>query len=354
MTGTDDLDTRSIDTRTDLRPDQKAEVLIQALPWLQQLKGSLVVVKYGGNAMIDEDLKRAFAEDMVFLHQVGMRPVVVHGGGPQIGAMLDRLEIPSEFRGGFRVTTPEAMDVVRMVLTGQVSRDLVGLLNAHGPHAVGLSGEDAGLFGARRREVVVDGEPVDVGLVGDVVQVNPGAVLDLLDAGRIPVVSTVAPDLDDPTQVLNVNADSAAAALAVALGARKLVVLTDVEGLYERWPDRSSLVRQIRASELAELLPSLDSGMRPKMEACLRAVRGGVPGAHVIDGRAPHSILVEVFTDEGVGTMVFPDVEQPTRSVSAAVPVVAGQYLADQVFAQQRSEHEPIPGRHASRRETRP
>ena len=310
------------DTRTDLRPDQKAEVLVEALPWLQKFAGALVVVKYGGNAMVDEDLKRAFAQDMVFLRQVGLRPVVVHGGGPQINAMLDRLGIASEFRGGLRVTTPEAMDVVRMVLTGQVSRELVGLLNAHGPYAVGLSGEDGGLFGARRRTADIDGKPVDIGLVGEVVQVNPGAVLDLLDAGRIPVVSTVAPDLADPTQVLNVNADTAAAALAVALGARKLVVLTDVEGLYARWPDRDSLVRRLRASELATILPGLDSGMRPKMEACLRAVRGGVGRAHVIDGRAAHSILVEVFTSEGIGTMVFPDVEPADVPATSPVPIV--------------------------------
>lgn len=310
------------DTRTDLRPDQKAEVLIQALPWLQQFSGALVVVKYGGNAMVDETLKRAFAEDMVFLRQVGLRPVVVHGGGPQINAMLDRLGIESEFRGGLRVTTPEAMDVVRMVLTGQVSRELVGLLNAHGPHAVGLSGEDGALFQARRRSAVVDGQEVDVGLVGDVVQVNPGAVLDLLDSGRIPVVSTVAPDVDDPTQVLNVNADTAAAALAVALGARKLIVLTDVEGLYTDWPDRESLVRRIRAADLAALLPRLDAGMRPKMEACWRAVEGGVPRAHVIDGRQPHSILVEVFTSDGVGTMVLPDVDPADNPSTVPVPRV--------------------------------
>jgi acetylglutamate kinase len=310
------------DTRLDLRPDQKAEVLIEALPWLQKFAGALVVVKYGGNAMVDEGLKRAFAQDMVFLRQVGLRPVVVHGGGPQINAMLDRLGIASEFRGGLRVTTPEAMDVVRMVLTGQVSRELVGLLNAHGPYAVGLSGEDGGLFGARRRTVEVDGQPVDVGLVGEVVQVNPGAVLDLLDAGRIPVVSTVAPDLADPTQVLNVNADTAAAALAVALGARKLVVLTDVEGLYARWPDPASLIRRLRASELVQILPGLDAGMRPKMEACLRAVRGGVGRAHVIDGRSPHSILVEVFTSEGIGTMVFPDVEPADVPATSPVPIV--------------------------------
>ncbi|MCC2310183.1 acetylglutamate kinase [Cellulomonas chengniuliangii] len=309
-------------TRTDLRADQKAEVLIEALPWLQRFSGALVVVKYGGNAMVDERLKRAFAEDMVFLRQVGLRPVVVHGGGPQINTMLDRLGIESEFRGGLRVTTPEAMDVVRMVLTGQVSRELVGLLNAHGPHAVGLSGEDGGLLQARRRHAVVDGQLVDVGLVGDVVQVNPSAVIDLLDAGRIPVVSTVAPDIDDPTHVLNVNADTAAAALAVALGARKLIVLTDVEGLYTSWPDRTSLVRRIRAAELADLLPALDSGMRPKMEACWRAVEGGVGRAHVIDGREPHSILVEVFTTEGIGTMVLPDDEPVPSPFTGQLPVV--------------------------------
>ncbi|MFF2624007.1 acetylglutamate kinase [Oerskovia jenensis] len=297
----------AFDTRTDLTPGQKAEVLLEAMPWLQEFRDALVVVKYGGNAMIDDELKAAFARDMVFLRQVGLHPVVVHGGGPQISAMLARLGIESEFRGGLRVTTPEAMDVVRMVLTGQVSRELVGLINAHGPYAVGLSGEDGGLLQAQRRHAVVDGEPVDVGLVGDVVEVHPSAVQDLLDAGRIPVVSTIAPDIDDPTQVLNVNADTAAAALAVALGAKKLIVLTDVEGLYTSWPDKSSLVAEITRSELADLLPSLEAGMVPKMEACLRAVSGGVPRATVIDGRVAHSVLLEVFTTRGNGTMVVPD-----------------------------------------------
>jgi len=310
----------AFDTRTDLRPEQKAEVLVEALPWLQEFAGALVVVKYGGNAMVDDALKAAFAQDMVFLRRVGLRPVVVHGGGPQISAMLDRLGIESEFRGGLRVTTPEAMDVVRMVLTGQVSRELVGLINAHGPCAVGLSGEDGGLLQARRRHATVDGEAVDVGLVGDVVEVHPAAVQDLLDAGRIPVVSTIAPDRDDPTQVLNVNADTAAAALAVALGAKKLVVLTDVEGLYTSWPDKDSLVAQITRSELAAFLPSLESGMVPKMEACLRAVEGGVPAATVIDGRVPHSTLLEVFTTQGNGTMVVPDPFSP----GTPTPTTAG------------------------------
>ncbi|APU16347.1 MULTISPECIES: acetylglutamate kinase [Actinoalloteichus] len=283
----------------------KAAVLVEALPWLQRFNGATIVVKYGGNAMIDEDLKRTFAQDMVFLRLAGLHPVVVHGGGPQISTMLERLGIAGEFRGGLRVTTPETMDVVRMVLFGQVGRELVGLMNAHGPYAVGISGEDAQLFTARRRGAVVDGVSVDIGLVGDVVSVNPDAVLDIVRAGRIPVVSTIAPDIDGV--VHNVNADTAAAALAVALEAAKLVVLTDVEGLYANWPDRSSLIDRLNAAELARLLPDLDSGMRPKMEACLRAVRGGVPRAHVIDGRLAHSVLLEVFTSQGVGTMVLPE-----------------------------------------------
>jgi acetylglutamate kinase len=308
-TGSDStvLPTTTTEALDALTPLDKASVLIEALPWLHKFRGALVVVKYGGNAMVDDELKRAFAQDVVFLRLAGLRPVVVHGGGPQISAMLDRLGIASEFRGGLRVTTPESMDVVRMVLTGQVGRELVGLLNAFGPYAVGLSGEDAGLLTASRRGTVVDGVEVDLGLVGDVVEVDPAAVVDLLDAGRIPVVSTVAPDLDGPDgQVLNVNADTAAAALAVALGADKLVVLTDVEGLYADWPDRGSLLSQVTAEQVEALLPRLESGMVPKMEACLRAVRGGVDRAHVVDGRAPHSLLLEVFTDTGIGTMVTP------------------------------------------------
>jgi len=282
----------------------KANTLIEALPWLGRLSGATVVVKYGGNAMVDAELQRAFAADMVFLRLVGIKPVVVHGGGPQISAMLSRLGLESEFRGGLRVTTPETADVVRMVLVGQVGRQLVGLINEHGPYAVGMSGEDAHLFTAVRRPAFVDGEPVDVGQVGDVAQVNEAAVTDLIAAGRIPVISTVAPDADGVLH--NLNADTAAGALAVALRARKLVVLTDVEGLYADWPDPESLVSRVTAAELAELLPRLDSGMVPKMEACHRAVTGGVPAAHVVDGRVPHSILLEIFTSEGFGTMVTP------------------------------------------------
>lgn len=298
-----------------LSPKEKAEVLIEALPWLEEFHGSLVVIKYGGNAMIDDALKAAFAQDIVFLRYVGLYPVVVHGGGPQISAMLARLNIDSEFRGGLRVTDEETMDIVRMVLTGQVQRELVGLLNSHGPRAVGMSGEDGGLFKARRRQASVDGEKVDIGLVGDVVSVAPDAVSDLLSAGRIPVISTVAPDMDAPGKVLNVNADTAAAALAIALEARKLLILTDVEGLYTNWPDKSSLVNPVYAEHVRVLLPGLESGMVPKMEACLRAVDGGVPQAHVIDGRVAHSVLLEVFTSEGIGTMVLPDSDQPGANV---------------------------------------
>jgi acetylglutamate kinase len=282
---------------------QKAATLIEALPWLREFSGETVVIKYGGNAMVDPELQRAFAADMVFLRYAGIKPVVVHGGGPQISRMLKKLGMVSEFRGGLRVTTPETMDVVRMVLVGQVGRELVGLINEHGPYAVGLSGEDAKLFTAVRRPAMVDGEEVDVGLVGDVATVNPSAVADIIAAGRIPVIATVAPDSDGVLH--NVNADTAAAALAIAIGARKLVVLTDVTGLYRAWPDPDSLVAQITTRELAELLPSLESGMVPKMEACLRAVEGGVPAAHVVDGRVAHSTLLEVFTSEGFGTMVM-------------------------------------------------
>ncbi|WP_372667186.1 acetylglutamate kinase [Amycolatopsis kentuckyensis] len=288
---------------------EKAGVLIEALPWLQRFHGATVVVKYGGNAMIDDELKAAFAEDMVFLRLAGLRPVVVHGGGPQITAMLKRLGVEGEFKGGLRVTTPETMDIVRMVLTGQVSRELVGLINAHGPYAVGISGEDARLFTAERKQATVDGEQVDIGLVGEVAEVNPDAVLDIVNAGRIPVVSTVAPDVDGV--VHNVNADTAAGALAAALGAEKLVVLTDVEGLYANWPDRSSLIDRVRVDRLETMLPGLASGMIPKMEACVRAIRGGVRRAHVIDGRLAHSVLLEVFTSRGIGTMVFPETELP-------------------------------------------
>jgi len=282
----------------------KAATLVEALPWLKSFSGKTVVVKYGGNAMTTPELQAAFAEDVVFLRYCGVRVVVVHGGGPQITAHLDRLGVPSEFRGGYRVTTPETVQVVRMVLVGQVNSDVVGLINEHGPFAVGLSGEDAQLLTAERRDAIVDGRPVDVGLVGDVVDVQPAILNALLDEAKIPVVATVARGLDG--NLYNVNADTAASAVAVALGAEKLVVLTDVEGLYADWPASDEVISVIKADELTELLPTLSSGMVPKMEACLRAVQGGVPRAHLLDGRVAHAILLELFTDEGVGTMVVP------------------------------------------------
>ncbi|KQB83928.1 acetylglutamate kinase [Corynebacterium oculi] len=287
-----------------LSPADRAAVLAEALPWLQHFRDRIVVVKYGGNAMVDEGLKAAFAADMVLLRTIGARPVVVHGGGPQISTMLHRLGLEGEFRGGFRVTTPEVMEVVRMVLFGQVGRDLVGLINSHGPYAVGTSGEDAGLFTAQRRLVTIDGSPTDIGLVGDIVDVDATALMDLIEAGRIPVVSTIAPGTDG--QVYNVNADTAAGALAAAIGAERLLVLTNVEGLYTRWPDRSSLVSTITTDRLRALLPGLDSGMIPKMESCLRAVESGVKAAHVIDGRLSHSVILELLTEGGIGTMVLP------------------------------------------------
>jgi acetylglutamate kinase len=284
----------------------KASTLVEALPWLERFHGRTVVLKYGGHAMTDPQLAASFAADVVFLRYAGLRPVVVHGGGPQINEQLERLGIESRFAGGLRVTTPETMDVVRMVLVGQVQRDVVGLLNRHGPFAVGMSGEDAQLFTAERREAVVDGELVDIGLVGDIVDVQPDAIASLLVDGRIPVVSSIARGFDDAGNpcIYNVNADTAAAALAVSLGAEKLVVLTDVEGLFADWPDSDEVISALDADELEKLLPSLSSGMVPKMEACLRAVRGGVGSAHVLDGRVPHAVLLEIFTDEGIGTMV--------------------------------------------------
>jgi acetylglutamate kinase len=312
----------------------KAATLIEALPWLERFHSQIVVIKYGGHAMTDESLRLAFAQDVVFLRYAGLRPVVVHGGGPQITAHLDRLGMESTFRAGLRVTTAEAMDVVRMVLTGQVNRDVVGLINRHGPFAVGISGEDAHLLTARRvAPTTDDGQVIDIGHVGEIESVNPGAVSALIADGRIPVISTVA--RSDAGEVLNVNADTAAAALAVALGAVKIVMLTDVAGLYADWPASGSapggaaaangapvapeggcgpreVISELAASELATMLPALSDGMIPKMQACLTAVRGGVPQAHVLDGRLPHAVLLEIFTDSGIGTMIVPDGERST------------------------------------------
>ena len=294
----------------------RAAIMAEALPWLLKFRGATVVVKYGGHAMTDDKLRASFAADVVFLLHCGLRPVVVHGGGPQIDTMLRRLNVVPEFADGYRVTTPETMDVVRMVLTGQVQREVVGLINAHGPFAVGMSGEDAHLFTAVPRVVTVNGESVDLGLVGDIDRVKPDFVRGLLDDGLIPVVSSVARGRDG--QIFNVNADTAAAALAVALGAEKLVVLTDVEGLYANWPVSEDVISSLTASELRTILPGLSAGMVPKMAACLDAVDGGVPRAHVLDGRVPHALLLELVTDEGVGTMVTRDDAQARQLIDGA------------------------------------
>lgn len=280
----------------------KAETLIESLDWLREFHGRIVVVKFGGNAMVDQQLQLAFAQDMAYLRFVGIKPVVVHGGGPQITARLAELGIESEFRAGMRYTDEKTISVVRDVLRNQISSNLASLIEESGAQTVVLSGEDDSLF----RAVKVTGQTpegeVDLGLVGEVKTVNPRAVLQALDQGKVPVISSIAPS--NSGQLLNVNADLAASALAIALGADKLMVLTDVPGLYANWPEIDSLLSEISVEELTELMPRLESGMIPKMQACLRAVQGGVPKAHIIDGRQPHSILLEIFTKAGVGTQV--------------------------------------------------
>ena len=286
------------------RAGEKAAVLAEALPWLQRFHGQVVVVKYGGNAMVDERLKAAFAQDMVFLRLAGIRPVVVHGGGPQITAMLDRLGLPAEFRGGLRVTTPETIDIVRMVLVGQVGRELVGLINQHGPYAVGLSGEDAGLFTAEKRTALVDGEAVDIGLVGDVAHGQPRRGARHPAGGPDPGGRGRRPG--HRGHRLQRQRRHRGRGARVRAGRREA----------RRAHRRRGAVRELARPRVGDqrahrrragaAAAGLASGMAPKMEACLRAVRGGVPRAHVIDGRVPHSVLLEVFTSEGVGTMVVP------------------------------------------------
>jgi acetylglutamate kinase len=280
----------------------KAETLIESLDWLRQFHDRVVVVKFGGNAMVDDALKWAFAQDIAYLRFVGIKPIVVHGGGPQITARLAELGIESEFKAGLRVTDDQTMQVVRDVLRNQIGKQLAELIEEAGAKAKVMSGEDENLFRAVKVLPEIDGGPVDLGLVGEVKSVNPRVVLQALEQSVVPVVSTVAPTTDGT--LLNVNADLAAASLAVAVGAEKLMVLTDVPGLYSDWPNRKTLISSITADELRKLMPDLESGMIPKMQACLQAVEGGVPKAHIIDGRQPHSILLEVFTKSGVGTQV--------------------------------------------------
>lgn len=283
----------------------KAAVLIESLGWLKKFHGQVVVIKFGGNAMINDDLLRDFAEDVAYMRYVGLRPVVVHGGGPQISEMLKQRNIASEFKGGYRVTTPETMEVVREVLAETINPELVDAINNNGSFAVGVTGEQHELFVGRRRPAIeVDGELVDLGLVGNIVDVHPESVRQLITEGRIPVVSSIAPDAEHPGVSLNVNADAAAAALAVGLGAAKLIILTDVAGLYSDWPNQDSLVSALSADELRDMMPELETGMIPKMQACLDAVEGGVEKAAIIDGRVPHSMLLEIFTSRGIGTEV--------------------------------------------------
>jgi len=275
----------------------KAQTLIESASWIRNFQGKVFVVKFGGNAMVDEPLQQAFAEDIAFLNLVGIKAVVVHGGGPQITSRLSELGMKSEFIDGLRVTPQEAIEVVRDVLMNEISSPLARMIEQAGAKSAVFNGETGGLFTAAITRA-------DLGRVGEVVSVNPIELMESLNSGLIPVVSTVAPD--GSGQLINVNADLAAASLAVALSAEKLVVLTDVPGLYSDWPNKESLVSELTASELEELLPDLESGMIPKMQACLNAVQGGVSKAHIIDGRVPHSILLEVFTPSGIGTLVLP------------------------------------------------
>ena len=272
-------------------------MLVEALPYIQRFRGRVVVVKYGGNAMVDPALATSFAEDIVLMHSVGLRPVVVHGGGPQISDLMERLGKVPEFRDGQRVTDAETMDIARMVLVGKVNRDIVGSINVHGPLAVGVSGEDAGLIRAEARHP-------DLGFVGDVEAVNPSILERLLAEELIPVVSTIGADASG--QAYNINADAVAGALAEALAAEKVIYLTDVEGLLADLDDPSSLISHIDAKTLQALLDdgALSGGMIPKIAACLHAVAGGVGSAHLLDGRLPHVVLLELFSDAGVGTMI--------------------------------------------------
>ena len=281
-------------------PRETADVLVRALPYIRRFAGQVVVVKYGGNALAgasDDDALALFAQDIVLMHQVGMRPVVVHGGGPQISELMQRLGKVTEFRNGLRVTDAETVDIARMVLIGQVNPQLVSAINVHGPLAVGVSGEDAGLLRASMRDP-------ELGFVGDVESVNPTILQGLLSEGFIPVVATIG--VDDDGQAYNINADTVAGAIAEALGAEKLVYLTDIEGLRRVVDDPASLIRRTTADELDALMAdgTIAGGMIPKVESCVHAVRSGVRRAHILDGRIPHVLLLEIFTDEGIGTMV--------------------------------------------------
>jgi acetylglutamate kinase len=280
---------------------QKAATLVEALPYIRRFAGKVVVVKYGGNALAgtsEHDALALFAEDVVLMRLVGMRPVVVHGGGPQISALMSRLGKQSEFRNGLRVTDAETVDIARMVLIGQVNPQIVSAINVHGNYAVGVSGEDGGLIRAKLRDP-------DLGFVGDIEEINPAVLVGLLEDEFIPVIATVG--TDGAGQGYNINADTVAGAVAEALGAEKLVYLTDIEGLRRVVDEPSSLIRQATAKEIEAMLAdgTIAGGMIPKVESCLHAVRNGVRNAHILDGRVAHVLLLEIFTDQGIGTMLF-------------------------------------------------
>ena len=288
------------DSTTHADPALRTRILIEALPYIRRFAGATVVVKFGGNAMVDDDLAASFAADIVLLHAVGIRPVVVHGGGPQISELMARLGKTPEFREGQRVTDAETLEIVRMVLVGKVGRDIVSSINVHGPLAVGLSGEDAGLIAAEARHP-------DLGFIGDVVSVNPAIVERLLAENLIPVVSTIG---SDPSgQAYNINADAVAGAVAGAIGAEKVLYLTDVPGVLTDLDDPSSLITELTPSAIRTLIDdgTVAGGMIPKTEACVDALARGAGAAHLLDGRVPHALLLEIFTDAGIGTMVVPD-----------------------------------------------
>ena len=287
---------------------ERAELLVEMLPYISRWRGKVVVIKFGGNAMVDTTLTDGFAADMVLLRQIGLAPVVVHGGGPQIGDLMARLGKTSEFRDGLRVTDAETLDIARMVLVGKVNRDIVGAINVHGPMAVGISGEDGRVITATARNP-------DLGFVGEVTDVSTDLLVRLLAEGLIPVISTIGADAKG--QAYNINSDTVAGAVAEALEAEKVVYLTDVAGLLEDVDQPDSLIGRTTAGSLAARLASgkIVGGMIPKIEACISAVRNGVNSAHLLDGRVPHVVLVELFTDAGVGTMITDD--RPTERFTA-------------------------------------
>jgi acetylglutamate kinase len=288
-------------------PDLQAQTLIQALPYIREFSGATLVIKYGGAAMLDEELKRAVMRDLVLMRYVGVNPILVHGGGPEVSEAMRRMGKEPEFVGGLRVTDAETMEIVEMVLAGKTNKSIVAHLNAEGGQAVGLSGKDANLLVAVRET-----EQGDIGFVGRISSVNPGIIHTLAGAGYIPVVSSVAIGADGASY--NVNADTAAGELAVAVGAKKLILMTDVEGLYRDFSDKSSLITELTTAEARKMVVggAVDKGMIPKLTACVEAVEDGVERAHIIDGRRPHSLLIEVFTDAGIGTMVKPASTDPT------------------------------------------